>query len=292
MKTSEVLKSLAAQSGIDEAKLASILPSYSSLDIDDEIANALIAPRFTLDSAKNNPDIRKHYHGELYSTFGNEIDKHIAEFSDEDKAAIKAEKLVLNRIPLLVSKIKAFEEQKAMSSVKDKGELTKKIDGLNTELLGLRTTISDMDKAILDKEKEFDGKMEAAKQDWEFNMKLSSYDYNMPEGIDSEVKVATARQVIGKKMKELGVVFKPNDKGITDVFNTDGTLYHDKNNRHLNVDDFMKQILVDAKLLNLAGKTPPRVTPASPGAPGVKKISSGFADAGNAADKWLEQLNG
>jgi hypothetical protein len=248
MNVSNYIKTLASMAGIsaDDEQLKTLLANENlqNVEINDDLATKINGSILTVDSAKNNSDLNKHFRATILNGLDAEMTSLMTqlELDDETRSEIMGEQSSFKRVPLLVNKIKALESAKSNANQGDKSKLQEEIDRLNQQ--------------ILDTTKGFETKLAENNTQWESRMldmnmatMLSNYDYAFPASKD--VNILTAKTLLNKEINEKGLqvvndefgnmkLVKPTDDGVMDYY---------ENNVKVGIQDFTDGILTANKLL-------------------------------------------
>ena len=173
MKLAEIVKSLGLQSGLTETEIKTITDNValSSIEVADDVSTKLTAQRLSMDAAKNNPDLKKHFHAQSLNGIDAELERTATEMGisvDDLKALDSTSK----RIGHLAKAIQEAESKKAGSKGADTDKLNKQIEELNGQIVKVREeTISQL--------KAKDDSLENERTDWASNNVLSNFEYVM-----------------------------------------------------------------------------------------------------------------
>lgn len=247
MKVGEFLNTLAGQAGIaaDDAELKAILssPTFSDTNISDALAAKIQGGFLTLESAKQNPDIKKHFTALALNGLDTEVETLMNDLglTDDIKKSIKEEKSSYKRVGLLTKKIKELEAAKVGQSDEDKTKLNDKIRELNDEL---RTTKESFAK----KEQELHGEMANQYINWELTSKFNGYDYAMP--LSKEANMVAARTLLNEELKAKGLRIVNKDNKL-ELETKEGTEYYDATNKKVGVGDFVDGLMAHHKMLKV-----------------------------------------
>ena len=145
-KLTEVLKSIASQSGVSETELQSIMENsaLASIEIDDAISTRLTVPRLTMESAKANPDLKKHFTAQALNGVDSEMQRLMNDMgvSAEVQTEINGLDTTFKRVPALMKKIQELESKKQGAGSEDVAKMNQKISDLNAELAKTNETFA------------------------------------------------------------------------------------------------------------------------------------------------------
>lgn len=252
MKIKELITTIATQSGVlaDSPALKSIIDNATlTLDVDDDLAKLLTAPRMTMEAARANPELKKHFKKEVYDGIQAEVKRTAAELGLDETAIseIDTQDTDFKKIGALAKKVQALTAAKAGAGSKDTEKLNKEIEKLNEQAASIRT--------------EYEGKLKSVNEGFEteriglsLNNILSGYDYATP--VDKDINVQVARTLVDKGLAEKGIKIVRKDNDLTFV-TSEGTEYFEKEtNKKVTVKDFVNKTLANAKVLKTSGGTP------------------------------------
>jgi hypothetical protein len=264
---------------IENESLKQIVTSAASTNIDDSLVEKFNQSYLTINSAKNNPDLRKHFYALSLNGLDTELDGVMAELGLDESVVsnIKAEKSSFKRASLLAKTVKDLEGQKANTgSASAKAEIQAKIDALNSEVVRLRE-----EKANAVKEVENTYKSQI--NDILLNNHFANYNYSAP--VSKEVNVKIARQLIAEEMAKRGYQLNP-ENGEFKLSSSEG-LEVFENNQKVGFKEFSERLLAQHKLL--AVNTPQE--PNNPNAPGQPVNIQTQGSQGNRNGKLLNKYD-
>jgi hypothetical protein len=283
----EYFTDLATKAGIpnDDAKLAEVVKKVATIEFDDSIVNKLNSSYLTVEAAKNNPDLKKHFTASALNGVDAKVNALLAELgiSDDVKNEILAEKSSYERIPMLVKKVKELEAAKAGSGKADKAELQKVIDDLNKQILDSK---ADKDKVKADLESQYGQKL----TDFQIKNILSGYKYATPVDIDVNVQIAQA--LLSKELQAKEYKIVNHESGLR-LETKDGMEPHHENKKIL-LKDFIDGVVAQNKLISVSGDpaqgNPPPAIITTPGKTGGKNTFAAAAE--QRAQEYQQSTNG
>ena len=256
-KLAEVFKTMVEQCGVSvsDTTIKSILdnPALASIEVDDAVSTKLIAPRLSMDAAKNNPDLKKHFTALALNGIDAGLERLATDngLSAEEITELKGLESTAKRIETITSKIKTLEAAKAKSTPgADTEKLTKQIETLNADILAERNN-------TITKLQEKDNSLEAEKINWTLDTMLSNFDYSTP--VDKEINVTLGKSLFNKSISEKGLKVVRKDNTLS-LQTAEGTEYFD-NNVKVGINDYMTKVLANAKVLKASNSTPVPKTP-------------------------------
>lgn len=278
-KLNEVFKTMAEQSGLDlsNATIKTIMenPAFASVDVDDEVSTKLTANRLTMDAAKNNPDLHKHFTALTLNAVDKKIKDAAASFglSEDEIKELDSEKSSYERVSLLAKKVKEIEAKKASATIPDKAIFTKQIDELNAQILNEKKSFSTEKESLL-------ASFENERLNWRMDSIYSEFVPQMNQTIKPSINLTIAKQTVSEVMQSKGYKTVNKDGNLTLVNEAGGDVYED--NKKLSLKDFITKTLANEKLLTVSQttsstqtKTKERIkTPQSSNNSGDKNTSS------------------
>lgn len=269
LKLADVLKSIALQSGVSETEFKSVLdnPALASIEVDDIVSTKLTSPRLSMDAAKNNPDLKKHFTALALNGIDAGLERLATEhgLTAEDITELKGLESTSKRMDSLTSKIKTLEAAKLTKGA-DTEKLTKQIEALNADILKERN-----DKIAELKAK--DDSLETERTDWTANGILSNFEY--ATNVDKDINVTVAKALINKELQSKGLKLTRKDN-VLSLLTAEGTEYFE-NNAKVGYQDFATKVVANAKLLKASNSTPAK-TPAQQRTQGTN-TGNGFDNA-------------
>ena len=248
--------------------------------VPDEVAvtlNNLI----TIESAKVNPDVKRHFYGAALTPVEKEInDIMIAyEFSEEDINSIKGINSTFAKLPALKDKLDSFIQKKTNASSPDKAKYAEEIVRLNAQIAEIKKAESDR---VMNVQRDYEGKL------LDMNIRNLFGGYSYTDAIPKDVAILTAINLFNQNTNQKGAKLKLVDGNLKLVRSDDESLPYLENNVEVSVNSFADKLIADNKLL--------KVSPVAP-APANGKISApdnGKLSAGTMSilDKQLNQLKG
>lgn len=262
----EFITKLATMAGMSpsDPEIVSILSNseFSNYKLPDGIFSRINGNILTMDSARNNEQLRKHFHAEILNGLDFNIENVMERMGiDADIAEqVKQEKKTTEKYNRLLEKLNDLHARKAESSRKtDKTELENEISKLNGQI------------------KELSTKLQTAPQErdafWTDKLKskaiqnlLTSYNYAGEKDIPKDVLIETASVLLNRKLNEAKVrlEYAPDQDSIS--LKTESGMDFYKDNSPVSFKSFADQVLAESKLLAIPGAnnapTPSNAQPA------------------------------
>jgi flagellar biosynthesis GTPase FlhF len=221
----------------------------SDIDVPDAAASAIKSGLFTEESAKNNPNIKKHFTAQALNTVDADLDDYITKytgFSDEDKTLFKAEKSSYKRVKLVIDKVKEIESAKA-----GKGD--------DTAVAAYKAEIAKLNSQVLEKDGLHSAALVKLKNDMETTalnharaIELNGRNY-ANKGVDKDVNVMVAEALIKSEMAAKGVSVVMGANGQPRLVRTDAPeLDYMIENKVVNFGSFVDNVLGEKKMLEVS----------------------------------------
>ena len=252
----EAINNLAMAAGIsaDNEHLKSVLssPTISNATIPDELISAINGNLMNLESAKNNPELSKHFKATIYNGVDNELLNTLKETGDYEsiKDVIDAERSSTKKMSLAIKKIKELA-----ANTTNKGELKdyqEKINILTKQINDINSAKATEVQSITDKlTSEFSVKLEGLA----YENLLSSKKLANPLGWEKDLLTLAAKTEIGKALESKGYIKKMTERGF-ELQTREGTQVFE-NNKPVSFNDFADRVLLDKKLLEVANASQP-----------------------------------
>jgi len=252
----EAINNLAMAAGIsaDNEHLKSVLssPTISNATIPDELISAINGNLMNLESAKNNPELSKHFKATIYNGVDNELLNTLKETGDYEsiKDVIDAERSSTKKMSLAIKKIKELA-----ANTTNKGELKdyqEKINILTKQINEINSAKAAEVQSITDKlTSEFSAKLEGLA----YENLLSSKKLANPLGWEKDLLTLAAKTEIGKALESKGYIKKMTERGF-ELQTKEGTQVFE-NNKPVSFNDFADRVLLDKKLLEVANPVQP-----------------------------------
>lgn len=215
----ELINNIAQKAGIaaDDAKLKSLLasPELANVQVDQELATAVDSALISMDAAKNNhPEIRNKYTSDVYDIMDKNLFKILDEgdFSDDDKAEIKAEPKTRERYALAISKLKAL---KSKASGANKEEIDRQIAAAHESARLAKAELETVKKSHAT---EIQGIRKGAAVKAMFGNYKTIYDE-----LPAEIRTATMEAIINKAIQDKNAELITDENGNLKLVSKDGS---------------------------------------------------------------------
>lgn len=201
----------------------------------------------TLDSAKQNGELKKHFYGLSLKPIDNKLDEVMTEFGLDDEAQreIKSQDSTYKRNEALIRKLYTTSQKAATATTaKDKDKFQEEITKLNSQILASQT--------------EFQGKLAEAESKWiqkvsgmVMDSKIS--ERNLTDQFPRDVVMMSAKGLIEKKAAEKGakIIFDKDTMQYKMVQAANPDLEYTENHKNVTFDDFRDTVLAENKLLKV-----------------------------------------
>lgn len=295
-KLGKLLTELLQNAGYDIQTNADAVGSLLALDQDvpDEVSSILKSSLLTLEAAKNNPDIKKHFTAQALNT----VDTGLYEYAEEYKeipeatiSAIRAEKSSYKKVRMMLDALKGIEAAKAGAGKGASSETQQqldarkqRIDELTAELMQNKTT---SEQRIDEARREAQNRILNYAQNSELGMKKFAQ-----EDLDMSTNVLVARQIVDAYLRQIGASPMAGDDGtIRLVQASDPEMDFMLENKRTTYSALSDKILGEKKLLKVsdpAGAGSVKIPSGSTGAP-APRVN---ADAAAMYDQQIAKLTG
>lgn len=284
MKLGDFLNTMASKTGLqnDPTFVAFIQanPQLAGLDLDDKVAIPMNTGLMSLEGAKNNTDVKKHFDALVLNAIDGKLNPLAAEYGAT--AEFESEKSTYKRIDILTQKIAAkIAEIKGSSSDASKDAEVKRLTDEMQKLQQQLTTLT------TDKNNEIANiKSAHAKEmlNTLIDINLSGKTY-ANKAVDAKTNLTIAKALLDSKLAERGAIVI-NENGQLKLKNATSPELDllDESNQPLTFAQFTDKVLADAKLLEVSsgGNGPQHQTIIQQ--PGVGAVDmTAFNAASNAA---------
>jgi len=209
MKAGDLFHQLLKSAGFDTTDKAFIdvlsKAEFANTELPESITSALTTNLLTIDAAKNNPTLKKHFVGNALDPINKGIEELIAEYGIDEvtKAEILADQNTYNKYKVAAKKIAELKEKSAGSTSKgEKADLERQINELNKQLSLVATDTQ--------------SKIDTIKNEYEQRILNREIDYTLsskplPGQFDRDVEVNIARQFVDKALATKGAVIRTID---------------------------------------------------------------------------------
>lgn len=246
VKVGVLLGKLAAKAGVDTSTEAWKPILALDTEITDTEATAFEEKLLTIEAAKSNKDLGMHFKAQVLQGADAKINEIIAEYGLTPDDDFKNDKNTYEKIARVTKMVKEATAKKAGATkgdeIKEWAETEKK---LNAELKELKTQQAS-------KEAEYNTKYETLSRDFGIKTLLSGKKLNLPDEMDSNLRMGTALSVVDKQLAQDGFIIKIDETGNLGIFNKDtGTPAHSKTHEAWKPDNYINGALAQNKLLKI-----------------------------------------
>lgn len=260
----EFIAKLASMAGISQSDpaLVEILSSseFSNSKIPDEISQRISSALFTMDAARNNETLRKHFHAEILNGLDNNIQSVIERYQldPEITESINAEKKTTEKYNRLIEKMQDLQNRKSAAVTKTaKNEVENEIQNLNNQIKDLQ---SKLQNAPIERDQYWSEKLRAKA----VQSLLGSYQYANEKDIPKDVLIETASVLLNKKLNESRIRLEYNTDQDNISLKTESGLDFYKDNTPVSFKSFVDGVLSESKLLTIPGASTPTPNAANP----------------------------
>ena len=252
MKLGDFLNTMASKTGLqNDPTFVAFLqanPQLAGLELDDKVAVPMNTGLMSLEGAKNNTDVKKHFDALVLNAIDGKLNPLAAEYGAT--AEFESEKSTYKRIDILTQKIAAkIAEIKGSSSDASKDAEVKR---LNDELQKLQQQLTSL---TTDKDNEIANIKSAHAKEMlstliDINLSGKSY---ANKAVDAKTNLTIAKAILDSKLAERGAIII-NDGGTLKLKNANAPELDllDEGNKPLSFAQFTDKVLADAKLLEVS----------------------------------------
>lgn len=279
----ETLTALFENVGLDNSNptIIELQKKLAATETDDTFVSKLneFKTRLTIEAAKNNPDLKKHFTATVLNGLDTELNNTMneLELADEIKNELLAEKNSYKRSSLLAKKVKDLEAAKVGANKGDKAEMQKQIDALNQQILAEKTNSVNAVKA---KEAEYKDRFKGMLMN-QFLSAKQIVDYAK----DESYLLAKTKIVNELKAKGYNVELENENLRLT---NTDGSDVYVENKK-IDFNTFAESVLANNKLIVTAPQKPNQ--PNNPNPAPAQNTNVNTSKFAAAMDGLLSEIN-
>jgi hypothetical protein len=252
MKLGDFLNTMAAKTGLqNDPTFVAFLqanPQLAGMELDDKVAVPMNTGLMSLDGAKNNTDVKKHFDALVLNAIDSKLNPLAAEYGAT--ADFEAEKSTYKRIDILTQKIAAkIAEIKGSSADASKDAEVKRLTGeLQKMQQQLTTLTTDKDNEIANIKTAHAKEMLSTLID--INLSGKSY---ANKAVDAKTNLTIAKAILDAKLTERGALVV-NEGGQLKLKNATAPEldFLDEGNKPMDFAQFTDKVLADAKLLEVS----------------------------------------
>lgn len=254
MNVGEFLNAMAVSAGLDqdspELKLILSDSNLTKVEVPNEF-NTLVSDKFkgmvTLESAKNNPDLKKYFTYSALSGIDATIDRLAKEefgLDDEYVSSLKKLETTGKRLTEFSKKIKDLSEKKAPAGDEEKQKK------LNDEIKRLNSQLVEAQDKFAREKTEIETRFLSASKDRAMNELFQNYKYS--NTVPKDVQLDVARSLFNKNVREnnLKVAFDENGDNPRLLTDQDTAVFI--NNKEVNMKQYVESLLAKNNLLEIA----------------------------------------
>lgn len=250
MKAGDLFNNLLKSAAFDTTDKAFIdvlsKAEFANTEIPESIVSALTNNLMTLEVAKNNPLLKKHYYGNALQPINEGIEKLLTQFGIDEatRQELISDPNTYAKYEKAVNKIAELKEKSAGAGNKsDKAEYEKQIVELNQKIAN---SVKETQLKIAEVTNSYENKI----MDMGINYTLSSKP--LPGQFDRDVEVNIARQFVDKKLSALNAILV-NENGtlvLKQKANPEMSLFVD--NKPLSFDALTDMALAENKFIKVS----------------------------------------
>lgn len=250
MNIGELINAQAIKSGIasDNDALKDFLSNseINKIVIPDEIAAKIQSSLLTVEQAKTNADLKRHFSANALDAVDAKIKAIIEEYGldDDAKAKLEAEKSSYSKINILAKELQAAELKKVSATGGDKKVLVEEIAKLNAAIIKAE---ADARNLVSSTKAENDARI----TDIMLESHLSSYDYG--NGMPKDVNVLTAKALLSEALAAGKAKAILDGKRFVLVNAEDTSLPYNENHAPVEFNTFATRLLNEKKMLKVSG---------------------------------------
>lgn len=260
----EFIAKLASMAGMStsDPDLVSILSSsdFSNYKLPEGMTAKINSSLLTMDSARNNEGLRRHYHAEILNGLDNNLETTLEKYSiDGDIAeSIRAEKKTTEKYNRLIEKLNDVYAKKASaSSSSDKQQFEGEISRLNNQ-------IKELNEKVKQAPQERDTYWTSKLQSKAVQNMLQSYKFAGENNIPKDVLIETASVLLNRKLNESKIKLSYDPDSDTIGLKTESGMDFYKDNTPVSFKGFADSVLAESKLLDVTGASAPTAQAAQP----------------------------
>jgi hypothetical protein len=251
----KLFKDLAASAGLNTAddKYKAIIETDT--EVPEEIGNLIKTNLMTIEAAKNNPTLKKHYHAQALNAVDTELKERVSEFGfdEADVTKFENEQSTFKRVGMIIKRAKELE----IESAKGAGN-SPEVEQLKTTLTQLKDKVKELNGSIVEKEGSYAAKIEAAKReasnailDHTINAELLGKEY-VNDKLDKAVNVTVAKTLLEKKLNEVGAMVIRDANGNIKLVHKDAPdMDYMVQNKEVKLGIFIDQTLGESNILKV-----------------------------------------
>lgn len=257
-KLGVTLEKLFKKIGLDTT--APELAAIVALDteIPDDHANKLNTSLFTLDAAKSNLDLTKHFRATILSVADTKMDEIITELGLQPGDDFVNSKNTYEKIALLGKLIHEHGKKAGGGKPDDANKWAAKEAEYQKQLKELK-------EGFTAKETNWKKEQENNQVTNELRMLLSGQNYALPKEMPLPLKVKTALATIQDQLATDGFSLKMDAAGKLTIVNAEGNPAYNKSNEALTPNTYISAALAENKLLAINDPNNPAPDPLNPG---------------------------
>lgn len=260
VKVGKFLEKIAKKAGQDTT--AEVFKPLLELDADipDEIAATIDNKLLTIEAAKSNSEVNKALRQSILGVADSKMDEILKEIKVIPGDDFINEKNTYEKINLLSKMIydagqkKADNDNKAgvhETLKKEKEAFAEKEKELQKQLAEYQRQLQTSKEAYEAQGKDFNSKLESNSINYDLYKKLLGKKYDLPEKMDSDLKVQTALVAINNDLERRGLSIKRGEGRELGLFDKDNAPGYSDDHNLLKLDSYIDGVLAQNNLLKI-----------------------------------------
>ena len=218
---------------------------FSNYKLPENLYSKINSNLLTVDSARNNEQLRKHYHAEILNGLDASIENVMEKFNVDSDIAdqIRQEKKTTEKYNRLIEKLNDLNARKA-----DAGRRTDKTE-MEAEISKLNSQIKDLSTKLQTAPQERDSFWTEKLKSKAIQNLLTAYNYAGEKDIPKDVLIETASVLLNRKLNEAKVRLEYQADSDNISLKTESGMDFYKDNTPVSFKSFADQVLAESKLL-------------------------------------------
>lgn len=252
MKATELLKTVAAHSGVsfEDAGLQQLIgnKALDALEVDEEVAKRMTAPRMTMETAKANPDLKRYFTAAALDGVDSKVKALLdsEELPEEFRVSLNTGN-TYDKVAAITKEILDLKNTRTASNQHT----------VNKEIIRLSDELKKSQELMAKQATDFEVTRHADRTNWEMDKVYSTFlnQLALDEKIPASIRLGAAKQAIATRMTERGISVQLSPEGSLELMTKEGTPYIPETNVRPTIDDFVKSTLLENGLLQTRKET-------------------------------------
>lgn len=256
VKLGSLLNSIAIKLGVDVSSPEFLELLNLDTDVPDSIATSFNRDVLTLESAKNNAELKRYFQHNIFNPLDNQISDFMQEdeFDETDKINITSIKNTYDKVRAYRTKLKDLENKKANANTsKEKNSYSQQIEQLNTQNLQLKQSYESQINEL--NNKHGDEIINLIRYNKIASSKIKDIGIGTKE---DAIRLAIMRQ--DADLKEKGIKLVNDNNVIRLKLANDSALDYYNNNKQVSFDDYNDSFLSNNNFLAVNEQPPAPAT--------------------------------